>query len=335
MHIPQVWFKLFASCFLVKGDAESLIYDTERGAFYPIPDEVAHLLEQTENKDVATVKATMPEAEKGLMDDFLQQFVEAELGFFTQTPECFPAIDLEWDYPAIISNAILEFDVDISYEVKHVIEELDELGCQAMQWRILYPMSATLLEDYIRCLEKKRVRQVEILLPFELTYQQPVLQSLVDTYARISRIVLYAAPSDSVDPGVSVGIYHRKKDIRKDPVEIIHTDRFYANLEIFSEAQQHNVGLNRKVCIDRTGTIRNYLNHATTFGNVREQRIRPMVCTDAFRGKWFVSNGMIEGCKTCAYRYACVNNSDLNQEAGKWYKTTPCNYKDIPTGSPR
>jgi radical SAM protein with 4Fe4S-binding SPASM domain len=95
---------------------------------------------------------------------------------------------------------------------------------------------------------------------------------------------------------------------------------------MFAEAQKHNIGLNRKVCIDYAGNIKNYLSHRKIFGNVRKDLIKEIIEKPDFREKWFYSNDQLEVCKDCQYRYACLSNSDIKSCNNRYYKVDMCDF---------
>jgi len=142
--------------------------------------------------------------------------------------------------------------------------------------------------------------------------------------------MIYGAPNDTIIQPENVltnkKIIHFKKDIRIDPKEMIKVERFGTNIESFTEAQRHNLGLNRKVCIDRNGEIKNYLSHNTSFGNIKKDKIKDVILKSEFQKKWLITNDRIETCNTCQYRYACVSNSDIKKENNKYYKIDTCNF---------
>lgn len=69
------------------------------------------------------------------VDDFFEFLIEKELGFFTETLERFPDLDISYDTPEIISNCILEYgDVTQKYLAK-IVSELTLLRCKFLELR--------------------------------------------------------------------------------------------------------------------------------------------------------------------------------------------------------
>lgn len=121
-------FKLFASCIIVNGFKESLIYDLERNTNYILPNDIAPILDELQKKSTGL--------EKEYIKHFANQFIKEEIAFFTENVDAFLDLDLTWNSPFEITNAIIEYDQDSNYNLKDTINQLSSIGCQAIQFRI-------------------------------------------------------------------------------------------------------------------------------------------------------------------------------------------------------
>lgn len=154
-------------------------------------------------------------------------------------------------------------------------------------------------------------------------------------------IVVYKVTKDNVwiaDPGAGKFKLPRKefekhwlsdqdKAINWD--EQVDLDYFTTNLISYVEAKQFNIGLNRKVCLNKYGEVKNYLTHIESFGNILEDNLMEIIEKPSFQQKWKVSNDLIEHCNICEFRYCCLSNSDLKHKDNKWYKLNYCNDKTL------
>lgn len=322
------WFSLFASCIIVEGKASSLIYDVERMEFYDLSNDFVELLGMAEHQDLDAIKAQYGREQDELIDGFFGQFVEAEIGFFTTEPERFPKIDFTWESPCFITNAIIELDESSDFHVADVVNQLSDLGCRAVQLRFIHDAPEDELRDKLALFDGSRIQQIDVLMPYRERANQNLLYDLAGKHLRINRFLLYGAPKDEIisheDQALDKVIVCLSKDLKTDASEVINPNRFTTNIEIFSEARSYNLALNRKVCINRSGDIKNYISHGKSFGNVKTHALRPVSTDEAFREKWYITNDEIEVCRDCQYRYACVNNSDIEILDGKYYKTDRC-----------
>lgn len=324
------WFRFFASCRIVAGQHSSAIYDLERSAIYDLPNAFLDILREVELIPLEQLPAMYDETRYRQIKQFMDKFVEKEIAFYTTEPERFPDIDLSWEMPRHITNAILEVDDPGSYPFATTVAQLNELSCQAIQIRLLrYFSPAQMTDEILKALAGTQISYCEIMAP---TGDIPVAQwiDLMDMQPRLRRVFVYAAAEDAVlyndNDRFGRKIVAFRKDIRQDTNEKIRPERFSPNIISFTEAQSHNLGLNRKVAIDSLGNIRNYISHTHSFGHVNEQKLEMVINQPAFREKWFLSNDQIEDCKNCQYRYTCVSNSDIRQENDKYYKTDMCTF---------
>jgi SPASM domain peptide maturase of grasp-with-spasm system len=327
---PKKWFSLFASCVIVEGKASSLIYDVERMEFYDLANDFVDILRLAEHHDMDAIKAQYDHEQDDLIDDFFMKFVGTEIGFFTTEPGCFPLIDFKWESPGFITNAIIEVDEASDFDFEDVVNQLSDLGCRAVQLRFLHNAAEHELRHKLSLFDGSRIQQVDLLIPYRGQTNHETLHDLAGRHPRANRFLIYAAPKDEIvshdHESLDKVIVYLTKDLRTDAKEVINPNRFTTNMELFSEALSYNQALNRKVCISRSGEIRNYISHTRSFGNVKADAIRSVVSQDAFREKWYITNDEIEECRDCQYRYACINNSDIAIEDGKYYKTDRCTF---------
>ncbi len=324
---PEAWFKLFACCIIVEGVSSSLIYDVQRNKFYDLPNDYLDILYSSKINDITTIKKNFGYSSEAI-DIFFNNFIKEEIGFYTKSPNSFPEINLTWDSPYHITNSIIELDFEKSFNFASVIRQLDSLACYAIQIRLLSIFTIDFINELVAYFKNSRFMHIEILI----LYESIKLESLIDLIkneARLYRIMIYAGLEDKIllsEPISNKSIIQFRKDIRLDQEEIINIGRFTTNVEMFSEAQEHNLGLNRKVCIDKNGEIKSYLSHDFSYGNVNNVPIIDIIKKNEFREKWTIKNDNIEICMDCKYRYACISNSDIIEREDKIYKTNYCNY---------
>ena len=328
------WFRLFASCQLVRGKDTSILYDLQHATLFDLPNDYLQVLELSKTADISAIRDKY-NAAGNFVDDLFSHFADAGFGFFTDDPASFPDIDFTWESPYAITNSIIELDSTIAFDFADVTAQLAALPCRAVQLRLLCDLDYGKVKEYICSpFRDSRINYIELLLPYSSAIQYKALYELIVMQPRLQRIFIYAADEDKIVPSHNplheTRIVQFKKDIRTDPTEIIKPERFFTNINMFAEAQQYNLGLNRKIAIDRKGNIRNYPTHKKAFGNVKTHKICDIVENKSFREKWTISNDKIELCKDCQYRYACVSNSDIVKRQNKYYKTESCGLSTKP-----
>lgn len=321
-------FQLFASCIVVKGVSMSIISDIERNSFYDISNEYLPILADIQRMSIETFK-TKSKFNSKMIDDFIKQFIDKEVGFFTSDVESFPEIELLWKSPYQITNAIIQVENENNYNVKDCISQLEDVGCQAIQIRVESNLKIELLQNFIDSFKGTKIKYIELLIPFA-NNNFSELEKLLKIESRLRFIKIYGCNKDRIIENQSIYLNRKillfRKDIRIDSKEISSKDRLCVNMEVFLESQKHNVGLNRKVSINKDGFIMNYIDHEEYFGNVNVDRILDVIKKQEFKKKWFISNNKIEKCKDCQYRSACVSNSDIEKKGNLFFKKNECSF---------
>lgn len=321
------YFKLYACCIPVNGSDKSIIYDLGRGDYFEIDNLVYDVLDRNEEMSISELMSSYENAYDQGIRSYFDLFEEQEIGFYTDSPESFPSLDMTWNSPHRISNAILEFDSTDSYDIKDVLMQLNDLACKDIQLIFLSPLSIEWLAQLLDNFTLSRFKSYQIFLPFNESLVEEDYISLIKTYKRVAGLVIYDSDQNKTfdnDRLIASRLFFTESSL--DYSRRVDKNNFVINISVFTEAQMFNAGLNRKVCVSKDGSIKNYLSFRESFGNVNDSAIRNVIKEPKFQEKWHISNNQIEKCKICAYRYMCISNSDLLLKKDKWYKITPCEF---------
>ena len=159
-------FQLFACCLPVKGASRSLICDVQRGDFQFIPNSLYDVLKEQEGKTIEEIKAVFNNEYDETIEEYFEMLVKEEFIFFTETPELFPKMSMEWDEPAHITNAIIDINDDTEIDFLSVFKQFENLGCKHVQIRIFAQKTYNFIQNIIQQAENLRVISIEIILPF-------------------------------------------------------------------------------------------------------------------------------------------------------------------------
>ena len=88
---------------------------------------------------------------------------------------------------------------------------------------------------------------------------------------------------------------------------VINTQNFVSNLNIFTESQQHNTCLNRKISIDKDGYIKNCPSMAHHFGHISDTKLEDVIANPEFTKYWYIKKDEITKCKDCEFRHICTD----------------------------
>lgn len=329
----QPYFMLFACCPVIKGHTRSLIYDLQRNKFKYIPNMLYDILKLCDSQPVEQVMSMYDhEEDEGIMA-YLEALVAEELGFFTDTPHQFPPLPLDYEFPGVISTAIIEYDDHSSYDLFELIAELEQLRCKVVQIRY-FGASWDRLKALAKRLKSSYIYIVDVMLPYESHMTLDSLAELLISEHRISPLMIYDCPE-----GLAKGMEQQTNFVKSRLVatrqtfesgkvpEFINEHQFTVNTEFFTEAHHFNTGLNTKVCVDAQGQIKNHIDHQKVFGQVGQDNLPTVVNGSDFRKMWHITNDQIKVCKDCEYRYMCLDNTEIIMEEDGYRKAKECAYQ--------
>ncbi|HEX2223944.1 MAG TPA: grasp-with-spasm system SPASM domain peptide maturase [Thermoanaerobaculia bacterium] len=323
-------FRLFASCIPVKGARRSVVCDLQRGTYQLIPNGLYEILTEHRDQPVVAIKAAYDHEFDEEIDEYFQFLLDQEFGFWCDEPELFPDLDLTWDAPGRITNALIDVDAGSRHDFPALLAQLDALGCAALEVRFFRPCTLADLRQVLEASRHGRLRSVQLLFPHGDGLADEALDQLCRDYPRLSGLVVHSAPEDRrrKAPGTPVPLHYRKAVIDSaDHCGQVHPGYFVTNIGHFTEAQQHNTCLNRKLSIDARGEIRNCPSLPKSFGNAAEAPLADALAQPGFRELWTVHKDEIEVCRDCEFRYVCTDCRAYLTDPGNLYaKPRKCGY---------
>jgi len=326
-------FLFFAECFLVKGVLRSAIYDVSRDTYRLIPNHLLEMIEQFEGKTLAEVKAFYGAENEAIVDKYFAFLEQGEYILWCDEAELalFPKIDLVWDYPAQISNAIIDIDNNTDHPFSKIFTELEQLGCKHLQIRSFSTQTVAYWDNLLQHLKNSRFQSVDILTKYDAVISLEMIKMLYEKYLRIHSFIVHSAP-EYVYPATEDNITHKLafvKDVIQDAQNCkkIQKGYFQVNMQLFMEAHYHHTYFNRKLCIDTNGAIKNCNTLSESFGNVKDTLLKDAIEQDGFQALWHVKKEETKVCQDCEFRYMCVDaRKPLKGDDGLFYHETPCPY---------
>jgi len=82
---------------------------------------------------------------------------------------------------------------------------------------------------------------------------------------------------------------------------------FTINMNVFFESRNFNSCLNRKLCIDAEGNIKNCPAMQQSFGNIKDTTLKEVIEKPGFKDLWFIHKEQIDVCKDCEFRHICTD----------------------------
>jgi len=323
-------FNLFANCIPVKGARRSIICDIQRGDFKFIPNALYELLTIHKGKTLSNIKAAYNNEYNNYIDEYFKFLQQHEFGFWSDEPEAFPPINLDWEHTSIITNAIVDVDAHSDHNYIAIAAELDELDCKALQLRVYDGITGTTLENMLIPFKLSRLRSIELMLKFIPSVSLEALNNLCEKNQRISSIIVHSAPFNQKNAAVNmkVPILYSTEEIKDHShCGVVNPSYFVVNITSFMESINHNNCLNRKISIDIKGNIKNCPSLPKSYGNIKDGSLKEAIQADGFTDFWSISKDQIEICCDCEFRYICLDcRAFLKQAELNLSKPLKCNY---------
>jgi len=316
------FLRVFTDCYLVEGDNGYLIYDLTRHKLISITQTAYNVLKEIDGKTVDFIISKFGNDIIKIIDYFLTE----EICFLTDSPTSFPKISEDIYFENECYSAILEISTSTNYDYIKVMKELNQLGCQMLMLSIKSDSNITSEEilNIFNATTNSFLKCIDIIIPS--SFEDIFTMDFFNNNIRITSVTYLGSKQSKFEKNKNDVLIKRIKAEELNWTEkIVHTN-FTFSLKSFMESKKYNIALNRKICIDEFGFIRNYINHHEHFGNLSDTSISTsqVFRSPKFQKKWKINNDLIEKCRSCKFRYCCFSNTDLHYSNKKWYKINSC-----------
>lgn len=327
------YFKLFANCVPVKGARRSVICDLQRHRYHFIPNDLVELLIKSKSVSVKELRNCHQGEDLKTFDEYFDFLIENQYGFncSEEQMQYFPDLSLQFQSPSILTNAIIDVGDNSLHDFYGILTQLEDLGCKHIQIRFFRITDIEELDGIMMLLRESRIRTVQFLLQYTDALSRDVLNKFCWKHLRVVNIIVSTAP---IQEKYLVGIngytsidFVTQSILDCSACGVVHEAYFVVEIEVFSEAQEYNSCLNRKIGIDVNGNIKNCPSMTETFGNIQNKQLKEVVKNPKFTNVWKVNKDQIVECMDCEFRYICTDCraylSDTNNPLSKPKK---CSY---------
>lgn len=325
---------LYANCILVKGVMRAVICDLQRAKVYPVPHSLHAMFDAEGRMDIAGIRGNIAEEEKPVLEEYLKFLTEQELVFPCTRANAvyYPRLPLQWEFPAAISNCIIDADEDTAYIHAGLLEQLAGLCCNHIEFRFFSPVNNNWLEQLLQKVNESQVKAISLVITAkqDAGLDQWIVQ-LMATYAKIQFIILHGHNLHGSMP-LRDPMEGRYIHCTTDKLSALHcgrisADYFSVNIPAFTEAQQYNTCLNRKISIDTKGDIKNCPSMTQSFGNIRNTTLAEALSHPDFKRYWHKKKDSISVCRDCEFRYICTDcRAYLEDPGNDLSKPLKCGY---------
>ena len=319
---------------LVRGISRCVVCDLERNSYTLAPVSLYEIL--TQNKDGFTIQEISEQYSEGeeqnrkIILSYFKALLRADLLVFTNFPEYYQPINMTWDFPGDISNAVIDIDKNTTYAISF-LEQITQLGCPYIQLRFFSKLSISELKLMIAQLETSIIEAIEVFAPYESDTVLKGLIKLMKKNYRIRSVTLYNAPENIIKYSRTIGfgqIVTVTTDIKGHlNCGFISHHYFITNISTYTESLAHNSCLNRKISIDVDGNVKNCPSMSQSFGNIKDTTLQEALDHPDFKKYWNITKDQIAVCKDCEFRYICTDcRAYLENPEDMYSKPLKCGY---------
>jgi SPASM domain peptide maturase of grasp-with-spasm system len=314
----------------VQGAVRSVLCDLQRGSFLFIPNVLVEILALCREHTIEEIRARYGNEHDAQIDEYFQYLIDQGYGFYTDEPQRFPPLDLDWRSPKLLTNCLVDFDAGSRHDLEDLNEQISCLGCESLELRFFSPLSLAELAAHLRPFADSTLRSISVLVGWHPTLEAEALKGLLARQQRVRQITVHSSPKReellAVDRQTTLH-YTREEISSAACCGNVSSRYFSCNLGSFTEALRFNSCLNRKVGIDKRGTIRNCPSMPRAFGTLGTTPLADVLEDAEFQRPWTITKDQVLVCKDCEFRYICHDCRAYLSEPGEpLSKPAKCRY---------
>ncbi|PRQ05117.1 MvdC/MvdD family ATP grasp protein [Enhygromyxa salina] len=302
--------RLAATSMLVEGPQRTLLYDLQRGKALSVPPSFIESLRAGDD------------------EDGLAASDRAKVLAWVRDPQRFPARSMAWEHPALITNAVIDVDAHSEHDYVALFAELAELGCEHALVRVDRADALDVLDRVHSLLEDGPAMFVEWWVSSGPGRSAAAVIDRVQRWARIVNVVMFGASETKswlrtrAGIGDVVAVTHA---LRFDEVPTPALTAMFVSDSLVRESLRYNPFFHRKLAIDARGQLRNAPHVARSFGRLGDRPLREVVAAPSFAALGMIHKGVIEGCRDCELRHACMDGRvPVTADEGGYRHTSAC-----------
>ncbi len=288
--------------------------DFQRFMFELLPNEFYKILTSTcRKKTYAELLDGFDEADRETAKEYFEYLLAKEYAFLCDKDEIalFPPLATTWDYPAEISNAIIDFKkVPASFAMHHsFIQQLDELGCCDIQFRCFCSMPVVKLKELYAMIAKTGIYRTELLIRYDPEVSLDEYSAFMNATPYVNTLFLHGFPENKAITLASDQKFYCITEVLPDESCCGNIGFHYFNLSIthYTESLHFNTCLNRKISLSADGHIRNCPSLKDSYGHISKVSLKEVIRKKKFSGFGRIRKDQIDDCKVCEYRNVCTD----------------------------
>lgn len=329
------YFIMYSNCILVKGAVRSVICDLQLDRIIFIPNDLYLILKKHKKDTIEHILNKYGKENESIILSYFELLESNKCIMYVDDLSLlssFPSLSLDWDFPSVVTNAIIDFDdkcPNYSY-IDTILKQLDEFNTKYIQLRFYSLVDEEKICTILTSFKDLGIIYVELILQYnDNSINDEFINRLLEEN-RLCKIIFYNSPFikyKRVETKICDVFYIQENILSEKCCGKIFPAIFTANIQLFSEAQKYNTCLNRKISVDVNGNIKNCPSMKTHFGNISDVLLKSVVAEKAFSQLWHINKDAIKICKDCEFRYVCTDcRAYLEDTEDLYSKPLKCGY---------
>ena len=326
----EFYFRFWANCILIAGYRNGILFDLQRGRTVGVSNLFCETYNRYKERSICMIaKDSTFKNRKGYIK-MLDYFITNDFGILTDNVDTFPKLSMEYDSPFLATNVIVEVNSNIETEqMFHVIEKNTNSQVQSIQINDCGHIKISHLKRISEITENSHVQCINMYTNYSTPCSTKLL-SIVNENSRFRNIIFMNSPKERSIKNEEFGTAHIryiKNEIDFTKCGNIRKELLVYNQQFFTEANSHNTCLNRKICIDANGNIKNCPAMAKSYGNIKDTTLEEAINKPGFKDLWYICKDQIDVCKDCEFRYMCTDCRCFIKDPGNIYsQPAKCTY---------
>ena len=234
-------------------------------------------------------------------------------------------LNLEYDSPNIIENAIIDRSLKSEYSIRRAIDFLHQYKVKHIQIRWFDKFLIEDLDIVLEMTELSSVESIDLLLPFDSLYKN--ILDRKKKFLKISAIIFHSISLDEKPHnfGFKEVIFTPESILSANNCGQISPYFFTRNKGHVLKAMKYNSCLFKKISVDHEGNIKNCPSMNSAIGNITN--VINIKESDLQTEFWNISKDEIKVCQDCEFRYVCNDcRAFTDNKDDKFSRPLKCGY---------
>lgn len=331
-NYQNLYLKLYPNVIPVKGYNRSTLTDLYNNKCHFVPNGLIDFLTEYEltNESIFEYTTRYDDNTIIILNEYIEFIVSNNLGLLSdkETLKSFDTLPLNFYSDSKIKNVIFELNQNSNWDLKKIIDQLNECGTKYLEIRFLdyYSFQKNILTIKDSLLLHS-IESVHILVPFDTTLQHFINDKLTDFY-RLNKMTVYNSKSGFEIDKKFINIYFSSQEsVDHNHCGNISQDYFSINTTAYVNNRNNNNCLAYKLSIDKEGKIKNCPSFQNSYGYADEIKISDVITKNEFKELWKITKDKVSICSDCELRWVCIDCRAFTiSKENNYSKPSKCNY---------